>query len=1176
MPGKQGGDDRVDTGTIKRIWSQVAAKDWLYLLRTNHPDSRWSYNRNIIKGKCPFHDDRDPSFILDLSRQHAKCFSTDCGKFFWDPVRFYMEVCHQGPRITYYKALEELKDRFDIKVPKKVLKAIGKQHAHREMKRVIYRVTKGELIDAYAILNNPNASEQQKLRYAYARPTLDYLEKDRQIPVVFHDLPIGILPSELELAKAVSRYCQQEGIDDISDKVKEYLGFVLQDPMWIGALLFFTGSSPQDPCRIKVRRTPLFSAGTFAHTDVDKEIRFIPDDQEKGVGVFGLFGTPPYQPYFASREVKTCYMVEGEFDALSVMARQFNSATADCSFFCFGAGGGAAGSMDLLKNFGFDKVNIIPDKDAPGEKFAGNIMKDSIHIATAVFSWPNALRIANKINMDPDDAIKAHGLTRCIAEFTKPENYLLPYQWALEKAKKDMNALQPDDIRYLTAKAASWGLYVRSKAEQQAYVTELTKTFNINAAQILDEIKSEDENEDAFIERLKDVFGDRLHVLCCRQKGSNYFLQVFDKVTKEIIDLPIGEQNKSRAALEMIFHKDLWKFIRQDVGEPPFLQVDEDSSKPVYLKQAMKAAGYCSQAISRLGEQLPLTSDLEYMNAGLHAITPTADNPGGDFRLYIVNGTQMFRGDFETEDRLEWRDLSGPSDGNHVIWVKNQKKPRRWMSGIESAKDLNRTPKYAIEELYDAIYAIISNGWDFKNHEVTSEFLTAQVMSLAISACVPRQPLLMFTSDQSSGKSNFVGGLVGRTNKPSINIIQPVYFSDNYTAAGVRQIMNHSTLCLCLDEFEDRGGNDRKSMAVRGILHMLRGHANEGGGSAYGTATGEGEEFEFKGPFIGAGIRNLIDPADISRFIIIEMDKKTERDTPETILMQLFGEVKLRGIRRDLPLVMFRHAARYRKAFFEISLEFRDGGGLKYGKLARSREHFYNAMAVMKLCGKDYKKFLHTYFETHEANLERIAHTSLSNDMFSEILSTPAVRLNDMTDPAPKTLHTILSGSTPTQVNDASCGLYFDKETSWLVVHWATAKVVFLSMESRSKSPTYLKQQASRNTYHISDDHVEKSGIRKRLIPYMGRNIPLREISVFNVNEFLGGDAIAEVTARRAPATEELDIYSEYKDAIAAKQWPDPPSSKKSHEGGTSKRIGENVTSSGTSTPPDIDDEFNY
>ncbi len=1180
MPGKKGGDDRVDTGTLKRIWNQVQVKDWLHILRSQFPDKRWTQGTGTIKGKCPFHDDRDPSFVIDLARKHAKCFSSDCGKFFWDPVKFFAEVQSAGgATVPYGKALEELKDRFDIKVSKKVIRAINKKHDHYALKKIIFSVTQGELIDSYTILNSKAAKQEDIDRYAYVRPLLDYWNH-RKLPIVFHSVPVGILPSQLDMERLVKNYCATHKIDDVWDKVLEYFGYLLEDASWIGSMLFFTGTSPNDVARIKVRKIPLQIGGTFAPTDAGKDIRFITDDKEYGVGLFGLFGTPPYQPHFFSKDIESFYVVEGEFDALQIMARQFD--TGNIGFFAFAGGGNATQNLDFMADFGFKHACLIGDDDSAGDGFVENILKNTLRVAGKVFDWPDCVRDPRspRGDWDPDEAVKHYGLTVFDHEVREPQNYRLPYQWAMAKAEKEMSALNPEDVRYLTSKAATWGLLVRNKAEQQAYVAELSKKFNIAAGQILDEIKSEDENEEAFIERIKEVLSERLHVLRRVQKGSGYyFLQVFDKRSHEVFDLPISEPARGRAVLEIIFGKDLWKFIREEVGVPPCLQVEEDG-KPVYLPQLAKVAGYCAAAIARLGEQLPITSEIEYFSAGLHCVAPNADAPDEKFRLYLVNGTKMYRGDFEDEDHIAWKDLHGPSDGNRVIWVKNGKRPTRFMHAIESAADLNKAPEYTLNELYDVIHAIVHSCWDYKNHDIMSQFLAAQVMALPISACVPRQPLIMFTADHNSGKSNFIGGLIGKTNKPILNIIQGAYFTDNYTAAGVRQNMNHSTLVLCLDEFEDSGGNDRKSTAVRGILHMLRGHANEGGTSAYGTATGEGEEFEFKGPFFGAGIRIPIDPADLSRFILVDMDRKEERDTPETVAMQLFGEEKLQKIRQELPLVMFRHALKYRTAYFDIAREFRDGGGFKYGKLARSREHFYGAMAVMKLCGQDYGAFLRGYFESHEQNLARLAHTSISNDIFSEILSTPQIRLPDMTDSQPRTLHSILSGSKPTQVNDTSSGLYFDKATGWLVVHWATAKTVLLSHMFSNKSATHLKTQVARVPNHISDQYVDAKGVLKRMAPSLGRNISRHEVSVFNVNEFLATEEVkAEYKAVSVESigNENLDLFTEYKDAIAQKQFPDPPLSKNSKSSGKRKSTEPSVEEdSAPASGPDIDDDFSY
>ena len=65
-----------------------------------------------LKGLCPFHDDRTPSFMVSPAKNYCKCFA--CGKG-GNPVGFIME--HE--QITYPEALRYLAKKYGITIEEK-------------------------------------------------------------------------------------------------------------------------------------------------------------------------------------------------------------------------------------------------------------------------------------------------------------------------------------------------------------------------------------------------------------------------------------------------------------------------------------------------------------------------------------------------------------------------------------------------------------------------------------------------------------------------------------------------------------------------------------------------------------------------------------------------------------------------------------------------------------------------------------------------------------------------------------------------------------------------------------------------------------------------------------------------------------------------------------------------
>lgn len=73
-----------------------------------------------LKGLCPFHDDRTPSFMVSPSKNYCKCFA--CGKG-GSPVGFIME--HE--QLSYPDALRYLAKKYGIEIKEKELTAEEKQ-----------------------------------------------------------------------------------------------------------------------------------------------------------------------------------------------------------------------------------------------------------------------------------------------------------------------------------------------------------------------------------------------------------------------------------------------------------------------------------------------------------------------------------------------------------------------------------------------------------------------------------------------------------------------------------------------------------------------------------------------------------------------------------------------------------------------------------------------------------------------------------------------------------------------------------------------------------------------------------------------------------------------------------------------------------------------------------------
>jgi hypothetical protein len=1119
---------KISAPVVKRIWSQIDFHDWQAIVQTAHPDGRWKGTNNGLKGRCPFHDDKDPSFVVDLQRGHAKCFSSDCGKYFWDPIRFYAAL--QPFPMSYPNALKELKDRYDIKVPKNAIAQINKRWEHRQMKRVLYEVMNGELCDAHTYLSNPNPAHPPPPDITYAKDALLFLER-RDIKPVYHCLPIGIMPTRLKLEQRVREYAQTTQTKDYWTMADEYLSDITPD--WIGSIVFFTGDSPDDPCKLKFRKIPMHGV---SHSTDDKSIRFVTDSYEENNGIFGLFGTRTLLPVFAARDVKKFHFFEGEFDVLSVLSRQIQDS--HLGFLPFSGGGSSTSGLDTMAHYGFETGYIVGDWDKAGEEWPKHILEQTVKIHPRIFRWPDSLRIKDN-DPDPDLAVRVHGLEKFEEEMNKEENFEMPHVWAFGKAKKELSGIDQDDVRRLTRKAAEWGAYVRNPAERHAFITSVCDTFKIvNAGQIHGEIDRGDDNEEAFIERVRNTLENRFHVLQKLRDGNSHILRVWDKKSEEIIDLPIAEKHRLLSAVESMAGKDLYRWVYDDVGEPGhFVPFEEAKRNHLYVTQGKKLMDYVASAVSRLGGRAIPGKEPRKLGAGFH-IEDRSSCSAETMRAYLVNGVNLYRGEF-TNDGVTWTACDGPRDGGVCVYVETNRRPPLLYPQIQNVSVLHAGPSMSIGDLYNAVHEMIDIGWDFKHQTPTVDFLTGFVLLLFISDVVSRQPTLMLTANQKSGKTSLIGGLIGRKALPRINLVQCAAYWDNFTAAGVRQTMDKARLCCCLDEFEDDGSNQKKATAVRSTLALLRGMANEESSYTQGTVSGVAREITLRFPVVIAAIRPLLDPADLSRFIVLEMDRRHQRANPEAILLDRFGEGRIAEIRNAMPVIMLIHAFDVWKAHNAIREEYRDGGELPpAGREPRTREQVYGVMAVMRVAGQNERQFAEEFFSSYDAQATRTATTTLSNSLFNAVFYTP-MRIQDEFGTREANVATLVQEQCGAHLKGA--GVVHDDKTNWLLVHWPTIKHGLLQRVGQfSRLDTgALKTHAARCDRSVAFDEIPWDDIARRGLLLAGA-LP-EHLSVFSL------DGLVEGSAAGLKGIENIPLDPSVEARLATMTFPKPPKNTGEH-----------------------------
>ena len=1190
---------RLAPPAIRKIWSEISLGDWKAVLTvTDHrPEGgQWTIHNDRIHGVCPFHSDSKPSFVIDTTKRYAKCHG--CGEYFWNPIQFWMKfrtVAGSTPT-SYAEALKDLKDRFELReISQKLIGEMTRRWKHRQMKRLLHLVTQNELVQAAT-------ADPKDARYGYLQRTLRYLDY-RNIPrSTYKDLPIGVLPTALDLEadlRALAPLPENHNLDpdEMWGMAKAYLAKpFLEDTAWQGAVIFYCGDNPNEPCGVKLRQVPMqlpskgASSSVFGDVSVQnpdpKIMMWVKDELEEDQhGLFGLYGTPLYYSSIADGKLRQFHIVEGEFDALNIMANQLvaNNGHADINFLCFSGGGGNVPSLDFTREFGFDRVYIIPDKDEGGEKFAKTILESTFKMTLHIFRWPDSMIVPGKPKMDPDDAVKNLGLEAVTREFRTPTNFQMPYQWAAERALQDMVGIDVADVKTLTNKAGFWGIYVRDKAEQNEYIRTLQQRYpTINPGDIRSKINSQDANEESFIERIYDALKNRLYVMEQLQDRGSMIVRTFDTTTQRLCDFRLNDDRQIIGAIQAFGGGDVYKFIRENVGDPGFIEgYDALLAKggQFYLTQCAEMERYACEAVARLTSAMARTANTRRIGTGFHVAYRMID--GVEHTIgFEVNGMTLFKRDY-TGDNM-WHRCPGPTDDNIVVYAEPDNYPREMFPQFKTEADINAAPTMTLSELYDEIYNILFVGWRFKNHETSCQVMAAFLMLGFVSDIFARQPVIMLNAEHSSGKSSLIGGLINGTAKRPLTMVDAAFFTDNYTVAGIKNICNNGRFILACDEFEDKGiPNDPKSRAVGGCLGLFRPLANDGGVTVQGVSgsSGRAVTYHIRLPVITAAIRSVIAPEDLSRFIHLELEHITGRHSPDIAISDKFGPDILEKLRKQLPLVMFNAVPALIKAHKEIVEEYRHGIDVQYGDIARSREQYYGLLAIMKAAGKNYDAWLKAHYRANQGLLARIAQASISSDIFRILISTPVIdpkNTMDDTNEQRRTIKSMLASTGPEALNMTGTGVYYCTETApddekvivghYLVVDWSVARSVYLkNSEWANRMSADIKGLASRSKYHLDDALV----LRKAILDKMRHQLhgtPIHDISVFNVQDLIYEANISRKTIK-VIGMEDLDVASEFKDELAA------------FEEAQGKKNGGTGTSSSSPTPTlkkKPSDDFDY
>ena len=1084
---------------VHKVWDAVHFEDYLALCAEMKPTSQFHRVKNHIKGICPFHEgDTTPSFMISPSKGIAKCFGGTCGKVFTNPIRLFSAMCG----MSYGDAILMFRRRFGLKgiLPESLVQHYQDYAIHQQYKKALCKALANYLVEA--------ASNPDDEIYMTARPLVQWLTEVRHVdPSVLGLLNIGVIPPLLYLARILGGEETPE-----FHWAREYLTAVYEGNQWLGSLVFFMNDEPDNISRLKLRRPG------------SKDIRWIDDRYDEAQGRFrGFYGMHFYADLFGRGEdpdnpvaaARSVYLSEGEFDALIPIMHQTLSGKLDAIWIALGGKGGqinafeGLGGLDRLLSLGVTEINFIPDRDQGGVGFVQHLLKQmpaNAGVSVNIMIWPEFegeehLAPEERIK-DPDQWIQAKGYDSFSAYVRNPTHFQQPHAWAFDQVADELQAIPEDDVRQKSNLVVDWGKFLRNPSECDAFCRRVAQQFNLDPMVLLREIHARDEDEDTFIQRIMSVIGDHFYFVGKESiEGHRWRMELWHKATRATAHMIINDERSVETALAGFFGS-LPDFIRDYVGDYASYTRENEASTigtrqltKLYREFVNAAVLKCSKGLSDL-RATPRKAQ------GLH-FTGISDTEG--FVAHMVNGRDVYKLTYPGAGLLKVDMLDGPRDRDTIFRVDPN---RQWLHTVKSPTDILNGGAVDMRKLYSDVYEVLKLAWKWK-HQKDPEFMALHVCCLPYMTVFSRQTAIMINGEHQSGKSRLTGGLIGGFEFPRIRLIAGSHVIEGYTPASIRQEMDGCSLVLCLSEFEDYGLSDKKTMVVHGVLELYRDMVSEGGVRVtLGTTSGIPRTYYLRHPLVCSAIRPLREAASLSRFITFELPKEGERKDPVLVMLDVLGQERINAMRHELAVGALAHLPALYQINREIEQEFSVAASLPGNIPSRFREGLHPALTMAKFLGLDYKQFAHDFCKERSEQLGRISSTTENELVFETVLSSPVkMRTEKEQISGMTTVRAQLARerSEIDEINMTRCGVYFDNDTGWLIVHWIEALqgVLSNSRYAREATPNYLKEVSERSQFHVPSELVTQQQVMSRIKHWTGPGISLAQVSVFDVRGLL-------------------------------------------------------------------------
>jgi hypothetical protein len=1112
---KQKNDFSLTRSALKSLWSFIGIAQWEQLLKEHkRPHGFQRVSNTKLRGLClnPDHHDTSPSYFIDVEKGYAKCYGSSCEAYESDPVRLLSSIMGKTIPETLRFIVNTYKPPF---ISSKAAEKFEKFQRHQEMKSQIFLASQQLMLQALADMEHPDN--------AWARPSLEWLINTRKLPADYlYALPVALLPDIHALQSVLIQVYalkKEEWLSiptihrgpepfDHSGNAVKYLADAIKKGL-TGAVMFPLHSSPQDICRFKLR-SPDVNIG-------DPKLIYIVDDlQDEQLGLYGL-GWGPYAAMLRKHEsTREVAITEGEFDALSIMAHCVtHKIEPPIPVLSVGGTGGAKEIEAVLDSVDASKIYMIGDApDKSGNEVIQTWLKSCTKIPIQVFTGWEDLSPAK----DLDEAVNMQsvGIEKVLDTIfnRREDTYTSVWRWLYDLTCPQLDLLKEDDVRGKIDVVSGFSGVINNAIERRQYTDAIAEHYDLNPSLVYREATTKNDTPMGFVVRIAEAILDIMTVVGTQVVGGGRELVLFNRGRETFHTVTLDSERsiiQELAPVTGVLHK----FIEEHVGWPPFLEPLDDADPLTYKKNSEAIRSYTKDAILYLARgTMDINAGRKYRQ-GYYRI----ERHDGEVVEVVVCGTSVFHLIRDGVD-VQYELLPGPvyKDIIFDVGFTNSADTRPWFPGGLNVPMLNKASKMDLKRLYLDLVKVYTEGWSFKDHDITCQMLAASVMCFPIMDAFFRPIVLFLTGDSNSGKTSFVSS-ISPIGYAGLRLLWCSQGNDGYTAAATARNMDGDSRLMVLDEFERN--DDSKGAHIQAILSMTRGlvsgHAtrvlsNMGGTSSTGAGSTTTDQY-FRLPVVFAGIQGAEQLQDLNRLLIVTTQRKLFHTNPQQSVYAAFTIERLDEMQVELNAGIYAYADDLRT----ISEDLRKN----YHKMCirlnvQAEERWATglmpALAVMKLIGLDYEAFFQAYVEAHKYTIKRVETTTESHAALTSIMHNACIKQVD--GPNISLAQLLVIPERRSEVNSANKGVFYDPETQQILFLASTVYNLLPPHMRRSLATAqHVRTVLERHDSAIKPTSIEESGILKRIVSKMGANITLNDVIVLDAMSWLQAAKENRITA---------------------------------------------------------------